>query len=99
MRSVTAIAAMVGFGLALAAHTPAARADGWSIAIGVPGVVVVPPGPAYGPPPAYYEPPYPPSYEPPPYFGRYYGGYYGGAMDRHYGPPAWVRGDDDDDDD
>ncbi len=96
MRSLSAIVATVGLGLALTAHTPAARADGWSIAIGVPGVVVVPSGPAYGPPPVYYGPSYPPGYAPPP---PYYGGYYGRDRDQYYGPPGWARGDDDDDDD
>lgn len=101
MRTATAIIASVALGIALTAHSAAARADGWSVAIGVglPGVVVVPATPAYGPPPVYYVPAYPPDYAPPPYYGDYRRGYYHGEHGRYYGPPVSTRGDDDDDDD
>lgn len=99
MNSITAIVAAAGLGLTLAAQTPVARADGWSVAIGVPDGVLMPPGVAYGPPPGYYQPSYPPGYAPsPPYYGRYDGGRTD-DLGRDYGPPAWVQGGDEGDDD
>ncbi|HEY6922625.1 MAG TPA: hypothetical protein VI653_04090 [Steroidobacteraceae bacterium] len=74
MRTLYSFGAVVGLGLAAAALAPSAYAADWSVAvgIGVPGVVVVSPPPAYvAPPPTYYVPPpeAPGYYYPPP---RYY---------------------------
>lgn len=106
MKALTAIASMVGLGLAMSSLASPAEAGDWSIGIGisVPGVVVVP-GSVYQPaPPAYYVPASPPGYvvQPPYYAAPYppqyvvvppsYGWDYGR---RHH----WRHHDEDDDDD
>ncbi|SFD56498.1 hypothetical protein [Paracidovorax konjaci] len=77
-RSLAAIAATAGMGLALLAASGAAQARDvfWSVGINSPGVVLGVgggPGVVYGPPPAYvapppvyYSPPAPVYYAPPP---------------------------------
>ena len=70
MRTLNSFGIVVGLGLAAAALAPSAHAADWSVAVGIglPGVVVVSPPPAYvRPPPGYYVPPgYVPGYYPPP---------------------------------
>jgi hypothetical protein len=75
MRTLYALGAIAGFGLAAAAMSPNARAGDWSVGftVGGPGYVVVTPPPAYVPPPTYYVAPpyrYGPSYyySPPRYY-------------------------------
>jgi hypothetical protein len=68
--SIRTFGAVIGLGLAAAVLAPGAHAADWSVGVGIglPGVVVVSPPPAYGPPPTgYYVPPaYVPGYYPPP---------------------------------
>jgi hypothetical protein len=70
----TALPAVIGLGAVAIMLAPSARADDWSIGVGLglPGVVIVQPAPVYGPPPRYYVPP--PYYYTPPYY--YAPGYY-----------------------
>ncbi len=107
MRTLYSLGAVVGLGLAAAALAPSAHAADWSVAVGIglPGVVVVSPPPAYvSPPPAYYVPrAYVPGYYPPP---RYYQpptviGYWHRGDGDYYRHREWhrhYRHDDDDDD-
>ena len=89
MKTLPALAATIGLGLA--ALAPTAQAADWSIGIGIglPGVVVVPAAPAY--PPPQYVPAYPPGYAPPPpYYVAYPPGYYRPAYPPGYsGPPPY----------
>jgi hypothetical protein len=79
MRTLYSFSAVVGLGLAAAVLAPSVQAHDWSVAVGIglPGVVVVSPPPAYvSPPPVYYVPP------------EYVPGYY--APPRYYRPPTVI---------
>lgn len=97
MRTSTALIAGAGLVIALTTYASSARADGWSVAIGVgtPSIVVAP---SYGQPPGYYVPTYPLGYAPPPDYG-YRRGYYPDEYSPSYRPPVGIRGEDEDDDD
>lgn len=102
MGTLTTLTAVIGLGAVATSLAPTARANDWSIGVGIglPGVVVVSPAPVYiPPPPRYYVPPYyPPGYYPPGYYRPPvigYDGYeddYGRHRHRHH------RHKDDDDD-
>ena len=71
MRAFATLMVVTGFGAVVTILAPCARADDWSIGIGVPGWVVARPPRYYVPPgylPGYYYPPgyYPPGYYRPP---------------------------------
>jgi hypothetical protein len=92
MRALATLTAVIGLGAVSTSFASTAHAQDWSIGFGVglPGVVVVAPPPAYiPPPPRYYYPPgyyyYPPEYYRQPVYG--YGGYREGHdydRDRHH---------------
>ena len=77
MRALIAFIATIGLGIAMSAVALPAKAGDWSVGIGIslPGVIVVPSEPGYGPPPpsGYYVPPQPPAYVVvPPYYAPPY---------------------------
>jgi hypothetical protein len=78
MSTLTTLTAVIGLGAAATSLAPTARANDWSIGVGIglPGAVVISPAPVYiRPPPRYYVPPaYSPGYYSPP--GYYPPGYY-----------------------
>jgi hypothetical protein len=104
MRALSTLTAVIGFGVVATSLASTARADDWSIGVGIglPGVVVIAPAPIYVPPPPRY---YGPTYYPPGYYrpGYYrppvvdYGGGYVDGYDRHR--DRHHRHEDDDDDD
>jgi hypothetical protein len=92
MRAFATLMVVTGFGAVVTILAPCARADDWSIGIGigVPGWVVAPPPVYVEPPPVYVAPP-PRYYVPPGYLPGYYypPGYYPPG---YYRPPVVVDG-------